>query len=457
MAINKVEYKLASTTAGFAEAGDSVTIKSNNAKIIQKDVDEGCVENLNNATQKFLKVRLEHATPSDETEYEGDAEGEGDITEGESDTTNSDGENEDSGAPSGSGGVGNAFGPGMLVATTALHPFMNCITAPKVGVVDLALGIASMALTAAFDNQFKERMSEAAASSEYITEIQGYEEILNTDIETMNSTMEELEAAEKGQGASPEQEKTEPDSDEGALESLYAELEQAKNDGDEEKIAEIQAQIDEITASLGEGKNDVEDPMAEIQLNNEGAHSVQDYNGQVAQFLSEGNNLGALGVVNATALAGSAVNSQILSAEAFLGATIFTLPTAITGSIMTEMARNTFASSSVMMTVKAAQEFKAGSKGKDLNGELNNMQDPLSQHDELVSQLITKQEEKAGEAEGNDGSGNESGGNPTGGGTEGGNSPAPAGGGTSTGGAPSGSGGSSGSSGSSGGSSPTTA
>lgn len=450
MAINKVEYKLASTTAGFAEAGDSVTIKSNNAKIIQKDVDEGCVEKLNNATQNFLKVRLDHATPSDETEYEGGAEGEGegDITEGEGDTTNSDGENKDSGAPSGSGGSGLNFGPALLTATTALLPIMNTATSPWIGAIDLALGVVSAKLVAEFDNQFRERMAETAASSEYITEIQGYEEILNTDIETMTSTMEELEEAEKGQETSPEQEKTEPDSDEGALESLYAELEQAKNDGDEEKIAEIQAQIDEITASLGEGENDAEDPMAEIQLNNEGAHSVQEYNGKVAQFLSEGNNLGALGVVNATSLAGSAVNSRILSKEALVG---FPFPSAGIGSALAIAASATFATSGMMMTVKAAQEFQAGSKGKDLNGELNNMQDPLSQHDELVSQLIAKQEEKAGEAEGNGDSGNESGGNPAGGGTEGGNSPTPAGGGAPTGGAPSGS------SGSSGGSSTTTA
>ena len=453
MAVNKVEYKLASTTAGFAEAGDSVTIKSNNAKIIQKDVEEGCVESLSNSTQRFLNVRLEHANSSDETEYEGGAEGEGDITEDESDATNSDGENKDSGAPSGSGGSGNAFGPGMLVSTTALHPFMNSFSAAVVGATDLALGTASIALTAAFDNQYGERMSEAAASSEYITEIQGYEEILNTDIETMTSTMEELEATEQEQENSTEQAPSDTEPDKAALESLYAELEQAKADGDEEKVAEIQTQIDEITASLGEGgsASDVEDPMAEIQLNNESAHVAGEYNGQVAQFLSEGNNLGALGVVNATSLAGSAVNSQILSAEAFIGANIFTIPTAIAGSAMTVMARNTFAASSVMMTVKAAKEFQAGSKGKDLFGELNNMQDPLSQHDELVSQLIAKQEETSGETEGNGDSGNESGGNPAGGGTEGGNSPAPAGGGAPTGGA------TSGSSGSSASSSPTTA
>lgn len=422
MAVNKVEYKLASTTAGFAEAGDSVTIKSNNAKIIQKDVEEGCVENLSNSTQRFLNVRLEHANSSDETEYDGGTEGEGDITEGEGDTTNSDSENKDSGAPSGSGGAGNAFGPGMLMSTTALHPFMNSVSAPVVGAIDLALGTASIALTAAFDNQFNERMSEAAASSEYLTEIQDYEEILNTDIETMTATIDELEATEQEQENSTEQAASDTESDKGALESLYAELEQAKADGDEEKVADIQAQIDEITANLAEGTNDVEDPMAEIQLNNESAHAAEEYNGQVAQFLSEGNNLGALGVVNAASLAGSAVNSQILSAEAFIGATIFTLPTAIAGSAMAGMARNTFAASSVMMTVKAAKEFQAGSKGKDLYGELTNMQDPLSQHDELVSQLIAKQEETAGETEGSGNSGSESGGSSTGGGAEGGSS-----------------------------------
>lgn len=453
MAVNKVEYKLASTTTGFAEAGDSVTIKNTNAKIIKKDVDEGCIEKLSNSTEKFLNVRLQHSNSSDETEYQGDSKDDSGIDDGElnGDSTtegnSSEDENKDSGAPSGNGGSGNAFGPAILMATTALHPFMNSVSAPIVGAIDLALGASSIALASSFDDQYGERMSEASASSEYITEIQDYEEILNTDIETMTSTIEELEANKKEQEKSAEENTSETNSDKGALESLYAELEQAKADGDEEKIAEIQAQIDEITANLGEGTNDVEDPTTEIQLNNEGAHTTEEYNNQIAQFLSEGNNLGTLGVVNATSLVASAVNSQILSAEAFRGVNLFTLSSAIAGSIMTGIARNTFIASSTMMTVKATKEFNAGSKGKDLYSELNNMQDPLTQHDELVAQLIAKQEETAGETEGNSDSGSESGGSATSGGTESGSNAGSTSGTSSNGG--SSSGGSSSSSGSS--------
>lgn len=60
MAVNKVEYKLASTTEGFAQAGDTVQIKTSNAKTIQKDVEEGCTEDLSNATQRYLDVRFQH-------------------------------------------------------------------------------------------------------------------------------------------------------------------------------------------------------------------------------------------------------------------------------------------------------------------------------------------------------------------------------------------------------------
>ena len=55
MAVNKVEYKLDSSTEGFAAAGDTVTVKSSNATTIKKDVDEGNTQELSSG-QRFLKM-----------------------------------------------------------------------------------------------------------------------------------------------------------------------------------------------------------------------------------------------------------------------------------------------------------------------------------------------------------------------------------------------------------------
>lgn len=404
MAVNKVEYKLASTTTGFAEAGDSVAIKTTNAKTIQKDVEEGCTEDLSNATQRYLNIRLEHSNTAEETDYEGDGEGGEEVLD-----ENGDGEQDSKSGSGVSGGTiaGLVFGQAALAATTALHfPIMNAFTAPIVGMVDLQLAAVSLALTQSFDNEFNHRMSEAAAASEYVAELQEYEEIMNTDIETMTAALEELEATEgETEEAVEETESSEAADGAGELESLQAELEAAQAEGDEEKVAEIQAKIDAITSSLAEGVEEAEDPIEAILMNNESAHLAEDVSTDAAQFLHQGNQLGQLGAINAAQLLGSAVNSGFLAAEAWIGATPFipfTISNAITGTVLSGVASGLFTTASALMTVKAVKEFKAAAKGQDIYSELTNMQDPLQQHDELVETLISKQEDsgESGSSEG---------------------------------------------------------
>lgn len=402
MAVNKVEYKLASTTEGFAQAGDTVQIKLSNAKTIQKDVEEGCTEDLSNATQRFLDIRVQHST--EETDYEGGEEGGEDELGEEGESS----EEKEGNAPGGKSGSGDGFGMGMLMGTMALHPFMNTFTAPGIGIAELAMGTMSIALTQQFDGQFNERMSEAAASGEYVSELQEYEEIMNTDIETMTEVMDELEAEEGAEGAEAEGEAEGAEEgateDTGELESLQAELEQAQADGDEEKAAEIQAKIDEITAGLADGTEGAEDPVEEIQMNNESAHAAEEASNQAASFLHKGNSMGQLGVMNAAALAGSAANSVVLASEAWIGANVFTIQNSIVGSALSLAAAGTFTAAATMMTVKSVKEFNAASKGSDISGEINNMQDPLQQHDELIESLISKQDEQSSGDAGESGS-----------------------------------------------------
>jgi hypothetical protein len=80
MAVNKVEYKLDSTTSGFAVAGDEVQIKSNNAEIIQKDVDEGVTEKLSSGQKNYL-AKISSVSSSDTTDYETDGSESEDLGE----------------------------------------------------------------------------------------------------------------------------------------------------------------------------------------------------------------------------------------------------------------------------------------------------------------------------------------------------------------------------------------
>ena len=62
MAVNKVEYKLDSSTEGFATAGDTVTVKSSNATTIKKDVDEGNTQELSSGQRFFLNNKIQSTT-----------------------------------------------------------------------------------------------------------------------------------------------------------------------------------------------------------------------------------------------------------------------------------------------------------------------------------------------------------------------------------------------------------
>lgn len=69
MAVNKVEYKLDSSTEGFAAAGDTVTVKSSNATTIKKDVDEGNTQELSSGQRFFLNNKIQS---NDNVDYEGE-------------------------------------------------------------------------------------------------------------------------------------------------------------------------------------------------------------------------------------------------------------------------------------------------------------------------------------------------------------------------------------------------
>ena len=62
MAVNKVEYKLDSSTEGFAAAGDTITVKSSNATTIKKDVDEGNTQELSSGQRFFLNNKIQSTT-----------------------------------------------------------------------------------------------------------------------------------------------------------------------------------------------------------------------------------------------------------------------------------------------------------------------------------------------------------------------------------------------------------
>lgn len=411
MAINKVEYINNSSTAGFAIAGEEKVINNSSAQTIKKDVDEGNTEDLSSGQYKFLHAALKNSDnttyetesgdetlPPEETSPEGtNATDETDKTgttneEAESDSKEGDKKsgNENQNASGGNkSGSGSLFGVALYTATGALTPIMNTFTAPFVASANIALAAAGMIGSANFDNELNNRLSEANAATEYMNAIQEYIDVINIDIEALGIDQNKEGSTETV-----------------TLELLQQQLEEAQANGDQQRIDEITAEIEKLqtetntteeTNESTEGSNKELPNLEELTAHNNEAKDIHNYTSSVADFLQEGNKLGAMGTMNTSALAMSAVVSTALSAKAWLGINMFTVQNSITGSAMCKIAAGMFAGAAAIMLGKTAKEFKAGKQGNELQSSVSNLTQPLDTHSQVLEKLSAKEEEKSEE------------------------------------------------------------
>lgn len=449
MAVNKVEYINDSKTAGFAIAGDEKTINTSTAKTIEEDVKEGNTEELTKGQKKYLKYSINKSS-EDNTQYETtpgddtlppDGEGEGENPEGNEQKTQQ-------------GGVGNSpspasmmFGTLLLQSTMVMKEMMNPMTTLGVGIADTVAGAAAVVGASLFDSEYSNRLSEAQAAGEYIGTIEEYVQTIKEDIAAQAANLEDVTEYEDVEPEQP----TEPEVSDTAeeLQNLYAELEQAQEAGDQTKIDEITARIQELEGNQEEGPEETtgetqEEMIARIQATNSEAHDISDYTSSVSKFLKGGNDFGSAGMMNTLALTGAIATSIMMSVKASgIATAMAALPfgtgaaaRAIAAVVLCATGSALFATASAQMAVKTAKEFSCGNKGKELEMSLQQLDEPLVEHDKIVESFAAQETEssedstESGTTEGEGGgtdstttssSGTE-GGNASGGSTSGGSS-----------------------------------
>ena len=357
MAINKVEYKLDSSTNGFASAGDEILISSQNANTIKKDVDDGNTEELNPLQSRYLDKAIAKAG-EDNTEYETEGGEDAELSE--------DGTNDESGKKGNTSivqaGAQTLFGQAILMANTAMMPSMNTLTAPAIGTAEIAMAGMSIANAALFDTDIGKRMSESSSKDEYAATIDENIETLNADLEELNNNQTLSQ-----------------------LQTKSAQYKDMVENGNKEEAKEILAEIDSLKSELTEGAEAID--VEQITSNNIAAHEFSEYSTSVADFLKEGTPLGVMAAYNTATLAANVFISNAMAGMAWILATPLTAASSATGELMSHIASGMFAQSAVVMGTKTAIEFVCGSRGNSLESKTAEMDTPLAQHDEIADAL----------------------------------------------------------------------
>ena len=397
MAVNKIEYKLDSSTAGFAQAGDEVLISTANAKRIEKDVEMGNTESLTTAQENFLNQNIQSADSVSYTETD-TSDNTLEMTDNTEDSSNN------SSAGLISGAAGTLFGTGMMASLAALTPSMNTYTAISYGKVDIALGTAAIADVLAFDVNYSARMSEFSEADSDISALNAQLEILNADIEALSDAANDSEKASADGDETATADNMGASSDAGEvpdeLQQLFDKLAECQANGNNENASIIETEIQNYISNMSK-ETESENPFASVQANNLRANDLYSASVSTADILNDGTALGAMGTANTAALTSAAVLSKVLGIKAYIGMNPlqpWTLETSPAGSIMCTVAAGLFVAAAASMAAKTVTEFEAGARGNNLENTLNSFQAPLMEHNNLAAQLQGEDEETSSES-----------------------------------------------------------
>lgn len=409
MAVNKVEYKLDSSTEGFAAAGDTVTVKSSNATTIKKDVDEGNTQELSSGQRFFLNNKIQS---NDNVDYEGEDNPNGEeLPDINGNKKSGDKTGSTISAVSAVATTGaTMFAAGVLANSQPLLAAMCAPIAPVVGGLESTLSTVALAGATVFDPLLVQRMSLNSNANSYMSEIDESIDSINEDIETLSALLEGSqttegngtteETGETGEtGKTGESEPTQPDNTEvlTQIEELNAQLAECEAKGDTEEADAIRAQIEVLQASIngteGSNENEEDDPIQLAIQNNELANSRFEQSSNAAEKLSEGTELGSIGATNTTLLGACTAVSATMIGKAQIGAVPFFVAQAAVGSALCIESTVKFGTATGIMAAKTGLEFACGAKGKDVNNKLSEMNDPLEAHNDLISQFESKSKE----------------------------------------------------------------
>lgn len=373
--VNPVEYIKDSSTAGFAVAGEQKPITDDNANTIKKDVDQGNTAKLDNGQTKFLEGRVDEDTihySNDEMKNVGKNQIDTEGTENSNDLKTA-------GTMAGSAvsGAGFLFASTMLTCCKSFEGLMNTFFAPLMGGIFLASGAVAIVSANAFDDQYGNRMSQMNTAGDTNQTIQNYYDLMNSDMDTM------VEDAEKYKDLSDT--KLTGDVDRiTQIGALQAQLSVYESQGNQEKVAELKAQIAELTQEgeedpTGAMLGDLEKGLETCSGNSAEASGVAESGSTVAEFLGDGNKMGAFATVNAVMLGGCAIAGGIMAGKAWLNVTIFTSWMSALGSALSLAGVVLYTTAAVKMGNKAKDEFKCADAGSEMQDNVNNLRSNVEQ------------------------------------------------------------------------------
>ena len=305
--VKPVEYKKDSSTTGFAIAGDQKQITKDNAVTIEKDVKQGNTNDLDNAQSKYLESQIEDV---DNIEYSDDERknvGKNQIDTDDIENTN--GLQTTGSMAAAAGGTAAATATG--VAATAIKDIKGVKeTSTKLadapwmaiaaGAIDLGIGTISLIAVNTFDDQYNSRMGQKDAAGDTNNIIQSYYDQMAVDMDTMTE--------DAATYADLSEQKVTADVDRiTQIGALQAQIAVYQAQGNDEMVAQLQAQIAELTkegeADETGGKIDeLQQGLETYSGNNAEAVGVADSGATVAEFLGDGSQMGVLGVANTAIL-----------------------------------------------------------------------------------------------------------------------------------------------------------
>ena len=241
----------------------------------------------------------------------------------------------------------------------------------------LASGIASAVLAFLLDPTLSEKKNQTNASEDTNQTIQNYFDLMTSDMDTM------VEDAEKYKDLSDT--KLTGDVDRiTQIGALQAQLSVYESQGNQEKVAELKAQIAELTQEgeqdpTGAMLGDLEKGLETCSGNSAEASGVAESGSTVAEFLGDGNKMGAFATVNAVMLGGCAIAGGIMAGKAWRLVTLFTSWMSALGSALSLAGVVLYTTAAIKMGNKAKDEFKCADAGSEMQNNINNLRSNIEQ------------------------------------------------------------------------------
>ena len=394
--VKPVEYIKDSSTTGFAVAGDQKPITDNNANTIKKDVDQGNTEKLDSGQTKFLEGKVDEDT-IDYSNEEMKNVGKNQIdTEGTENTNGlktagsmvgsaglvgaGAGASAAMGATTGAGAVSDISTMASVGLNTAAIPWMALVA----GAIDLGAGAAALVAVNAFDDQYDSRMSQMEAKDNTNQTIQNYFDLMTSDMDIMVGDAQKYKELSDTKLTGDVDRITQ-------IGALQAQLSVYESQGNQEKVAELQAQIAELTQEgeedpTGAMLGDLEKGLETYSANSAEASGVAESGSTVAEFLGDGNQMGILGSVNAALLTASGllmISGTVKAARAALHVPFLSIPLAsaiaIAGAVMMVAGNAMVVAAAIKMGGKAKDEFQCADAGSEMQEYVNNLRSNVEQ------------------------------------------------------------------------------